>query len=234
MYVLLTQILQGETIDVNLALALINVARLDFEGRRPWQVLKASAPPVPVAGGGNYTTPYTLPSPSTPSLATPYLMRHLLNGGIRLANAQGQVQKTLKQVPYENQLDYQGQEYFYVDYANRLLYILANLPAAYFLWQFFIADFGDITTTTSWVGFPPTYAKALVYNAAARYRLGVDYDDLGARNAEDNYKTGEIIYTAMVMWDAQISSEIATNRPLGNVDTYPSPGSNNVGTYGYG
>ena len=34
--------------------------------------------------------------------------------------------------------------------------------------------------------------------SAARYRLGTDYDDIAARNADENYKASEDMYKAMV------------------------------------
>lgn len=216
LYNLLSNILGGENIDNTFALQLINIARLDLEQRRPWQVLKAKDTSQTSLSGQNITTPYSLPTPTTPSSATPYLMRFLLEGAIRLINTANVNQIiSLREIPFENQLDYQGQQCFYVDYAARMFYILANIPGTYTIAQFFIADFGDITNSTTWIGFPSRFAPALAFQAAARYRLGTDYDDIAARNADQNFQTAEVVYKSMTLWDANISQQVANNRPFG-------------------
>lgn len=213
---ILTPTLADEQIDQNYALALFNVARLDFEQRRPWQVLKAKDTSLTALSGQNPTVPYAMPTPATPSLTTPYLTRYLLEGSIRLVNTGNSNQIIgLREIPFENQLDYTSGNFFYSDYAKREFYILGNLPSAFTIAQFFIADFGDITLTTSWVGFPSRFHPMIAFQAAARNRLGADYDDIAARNADQNFQTAEAMYKAMVSWDSNIAQQVATNRPFG-------------------
>lgn len=216
---ILTPTLGTEQIDQNYALALFNLARADFEERRPLSFLKAVDSSQTAAAGQNTTTAYTIPSTSPATLSAPYLMSYLKEGALRLtspSNPNNQI--TLREVAFENQLDYIGDNYFYTDYVGRKFYILANLPGAYVINQFFIADFGEITLTTSWNGIPERFQAMLAYQAAARYRLGADYDDISARNADENYKSAEDMYKALMHLDSRIQQQQAGNRRFSGSD----------------
>lgn len=223
MLTLLSSILGGETIDPTYGLSLINLARADFEGRRPWFSLKAKDSSQTASGATTPTTAFSIPNPASPSAATPAFMNFVLEGTIRLVNpANSQDVITVDEVPFENQYDYLGTNKFYADYANLKFYLLGQVKNAYTVMLFFIADFGDIQaveagaqTATTWVGFPANYAKYLVFQAAARYRMGTDYDDIAARNADDNYKASEQGYQIMVKWDARRQQQASQHRDFG-------------------
>ena len=55
----------------------------------------------------------------------------------------------------------------------------------------------------------------LAYEVAAMYRLGLDYDDINARNADRNIIDAKQLYAAMVSWDdnRQRSATTRTNMP---------------------
>lgn len=237
MYNLLVQILGGEQIDETYALALFNLARYDIESRRLWRCLIAAQSTQQAIAGKNPTVSYPLPTPATPSLATPYFMQPLLEGGIVLQNASNNNQTLgLKEVSQEYQLGSQGSNAFWVDYVNRVFYILANLSFAAIINLYYIADYGDITLATGWIGFPTRYANALVFQAAARYRLGTDYDDVAARNGEENYKASEDIIKAVVKWDANLALNSYQHRNF-SATFGGNPGGNNFpppNNYGYG
>lgn len=212
----LTPTLGTEQIDQNYALTLFELARADFEQRRPLVFLRARDTSQIALAGLNLTTPYQMPSPATPSLSTPYLMSYQLEGAIKLVSpTNSQNVLTLKEVAIENQIQYQQGNFFAADYVNRVFYILANLPQSYTINQFFIADFGVITLTTSWGGVPTRFHPMLAFQAAARYRLGADYDDISARNADENYKSSEDLYKSLMMLDARIQQQQANNRNFG-------------------
>lgn len=206
LYNQLTQILGGEQIDETYALALFNLARYDYESRRLWRCLIAIDKSKTALTGMNYTTAYALNSPAVPSQTLPYFMQYLLEGGIVVQNSTNANQSVLlREIAPEYQLRSQGTNSFWVDYVNRVFYILADLSFGGPINQYFIADYGDITLTTSWVGFPPRYSQMLVFQAAARYRMGTDYDDIAARNGDDNFKAAEAMYQAAVKWDANLA-----------------------------
>lgn len=215
---ILTPTLGTEQIDQNYALALFELARADYEQRRPLVFLRAKDTSQIALAGQNLLTAYSMPSPATPSTTTPYLMSYLKEGTLRLTSATNvNNQITLREIAYEDQLDYIGENYFYTDYVNRKFYILATLPGSYVINQFFIADFGAITLTTSWNAIPVRFQPMLAFQAAARYRLGADYDDISARNADENYKSAEDLYKALLQLDARIAQQQATNRSFGAI-----------------
>lgn len=241
MYNLLTQILGGEQIDQVFALSLFNLARYDYESRRLWKVLvanSAAANPMAAPAGLNPTLAYALPTPATPSVATPYFMQPLLEGGMILQNAANSNQTLgLKEVAQEYTIGNNNSNAFWVDYVARKFYILGNLSFSSNINLFYIADFGDITLTTGWVAFRPRDANALVYQAAARYRMGTDYDDIAARNADDNFKAAEAVYQAMVKWDANLQLNSYQHRPFsstfgGGAGNNAFPGPSNGQGYG--
>lgn len=240
MYTQLTQVLGGEPIDETYALTLFNLARYDYESRRLWKALVANsavANPMTALAGKNPTVSYSLPSPVTPSVSTPYFMESLLEGGMILQNTANTNQTImLKEVSQEYNLGAVGANAFWIDYVARLFYILANLSFAASINLYYKADFGDITLTTGWYGFRPRDVQALIFQAAARYRMGTDYDDIASRNGDDNFKAAEAVYQSMVKWDANLGLNSYQHRDFSSTfggapssPNYPAP--NN---YGYG
>lgn len=241
MYVTLTQVLGGEPIDEQYALVLFNLARYDYESRRLWKVLVANsavANPMVAAAGKNPTTAYPLPSPATPSVTTPYFLQPLLEGGMILQNAANPNQTmALKEIAQEYHIGNINSNAFWVDYVARQFYILGNLSFVANINLFYIADFGDITLTTGWVGFRPRDTMMLIYQAAARYRMGTDYDDIAARNADDNFKAAEAAYQSAVKWDANLQLNSYQHRNFsatfgGSSGGSSFPGPNNGQGYG--
>ena len=240
MYNALTAVLGGEQIDSTYALVLFNLARYDYESRRLWKVLVANsaiANPMVALAGKNPTTAYPLPSPTTPSVSTPYFMEPLLEGGIILQNSANTNQTmALKEIAQEYHIGNINSNAFWVDYVARVFYILGNLPYAANINLFYKADFGEITLTTGWQAFRPRDAYALVFQAAARYRMGTDYDDIAARNGDDNFRAAEQVYQSMTKWDANLALNSYQHRNFsstfggGSGSSYPAP--NNGQGYG--
>lgn len=215
LYNLMTSIL-NQSINQITALSYLNLARTDIEGKHPWAVLKALDATQTVGSGNSTSTPFSVPTSATPSLLTPSFMRYIKGGTIVLTNTLTPTQKVyLREIPFESQLDYIGQNYFYANYATGKFYMMPMIQSTYLVNQFFIADYGDIqiqgiagaAKSTTWVGFPPRFSPALAFQACARWRLGNNYDDVAARNADENFKSSEAIVSAMVMWNAEIITQ---------------------------
>lgn len=231
------------TVDPVYTLQLINLARADFEQRRMWQTLKALDKSLTAQVGFNPTVAYAMPSPATPSLATPYAMQYLLEGAMQLVDPVNSMNYIpILEMPFENQVGIQQANAFFVDYPKRQFYIMANLSGSFTIYQFFQADYGDIqataagaTVATNWVGFPPKFAPMLAFQAAARYRLGNDYDDISAQNGEQNFQASEAMYKAAMKWDMNLALNGYQHRPfsaiLGGGPGY-GPGADSYGGYG--
>ncbi len=192
---LLKLILSGEGINPTFGLQMINFAKNVFEMRRPWMNLKTIDSSQTVTPATTYTTPIPMPA---------NFRRYLNEGAIVLFDGSNDVVQ-LTEVPFEMILSYKD-DYgkFAVDYANNVIYVLGKIPKNYTVYQYYIKASAAITLTTTWTttsNFLLEFHPALAYEAAVRWRLGTDYDDVNARNADDNAKMSDMIFEAMATLD---------------------------------
>lgn len=213
---MLTQILDGEGPNQAYMLQLMNLARIKFEAMRPWKVLSSVDSSQTVTGANLYTTPFTLPSDFYRYLGE----SSLAEGSIVLFNISSYQKVTLTEVPIEQILNYRTEfGKFAVDYKNRIFYILGVVPGTYSVYQYYICRTPAITVATEWSFFDQNYAPILAFDAAARWRLGTDYDDIASLNASDNGKMVNDILESMSGWDTELalaavnSIDYTNNRP---------------------
>lgn len=199
---LLQSILAGEGISNTYALQLINLARIRLEAKRPWKVLSTVDKSQVVTPANTYTNPIPLPSNFVRFLGESTLAQ----GSVVLFDGNTDVEY-ITEIPIENILFYKDQYSFIaVDYGGNVMYFTGLIPKTYTVYQYYIADFGDITTTTGWIKFPKRFWAILAFDAAAHWRLGTDYDDVNARNADDNVRMADDILTAMRSWDSELAN----------------------------
>lgn len=222
---LLQSILAGEGISNTYALQLINLARIRIEAMRPWKVLSTVDKTQTVTPANTYTNPIPLPSNFVRFLGE----SSLAQGSVVLFDGNTDVQY-ITEIPIENILFNKDQYGMVaVDYGGNSMYFTGLIPKNYTVYQYYIADFGDITALTTWLKFPARFAAILAFDAAAHWRLGTDYDDVNARNADDNGKMVNEILTAMKSWDSELAIS-SVNRV-----NYPGGYNNNMGNYnGFG
>lgn len=223
---LLKNILAGEGISNTYALQLINLARIRIEALRPWKVLSTVDNSQTVTPANTYTTPISLPDNFVRFLGE----SSLAQGSVILFDGNTDVEY-ITEIPIENILFNKDQYGMVaVDYGENKMYFTGLIPKNYTVYQYYIADFGDITTLTTWEKFPARFAPILAFDAAAHWRLGTDYDDVNARNADDNARMVDQILTAMKSWDSElaISSINRLDYPAGYNNN------NNIRNNGYG
>jgi len=221
---LLQSILAGEGISKTYALQLINLARIRIEAMRPWKVLSTVDNSQTITPSNLYTTPKTIPSNFVRFLGE----SSLAQGSIVLFDGNTDVQY-ITEIPIENILFNKDQYGMVaVDYGSNLMYFTGLIPKNYTIYQYYIADFGDIAALTTWQKFPARFAAILAFDAAAHWRIGTDYDDVNARNADDNARMADQILTAMKSWDSELAIS-SVNR----VD-YPAGYNNNNNVRNYG
>lgn len=198
---LLKSILAGQGISDTYALQLLNLARIRTEAKRPWKVLSTVDSTQTITPSSTYTVPFTIPSNFVRYLGESTLSE----GSVVLFDGNTDVEY-ITEVPIENILFYKDQYSFCaVDYGSNLLYFTGLIPKQYTIYQYYIADFGDITKITGWQKFPKRYWAMLAFDAAAHWRLGTNYDDVDAQNADDNYKMAAEIYSSMSSWDTELA-----------------------------
>lgn len=202
LYNLFVQILGDERPSQTLFLQLINNEKAILEMKRPWKVLSVVDNSQTVLGSNTYQTPFTLPADFVRLLGD----SSLSEGSVVLYNAGANNFEYLTEIPIEQILMYKTNfGRVAVDYANGLFYITGVVPGSYAIYLYYIKFTDDITLLTSWTNFPARFHPILAYRAAARWRLGTDYDDVNARNADDNEAMAQRIEAAMFEWDQELA-----------------------------
>ena len=193
----------------------LNMARTNREMMRPFKVFEkldqtqtATPSPLPTLVNQN---PKTLPSDFL------YLKE---DGFITLYDNNLQWEEYYE-VPQNLAVQYlQENNRFYVDHANRQYYLTGIVNKQYNIFMYYQADLGDITATTTWKGIPAskqtTFPMILVHDVAAMYRLGVNYDDINARNADSNHQQAELLFNSMCKWDDALARSAVTQMDYSN------------------
>lgn len=212
---LLTQILGDEAPNQAYMLQLIQISKMKIQAKRPWKVLSTYDNSQTVSGGNTYLIPFQIPTNFYRYLGESTLAQ----GSIVLFDGYDNLH-VLTEVPIENILFYRNQfGFFAVDYGAGVFYICGIVPGTFKIYQYFIQRTDPITLTTSWQKFPAEYHPILAFDAAARWRLGTDYDEIASNNANDNVKMVTEILDAMTAWDTELaisainSIDYVNNRP---------------------
>lgn len=225
---LITQILGEEEPNPVFLLQLINTAKDKIEmginpsspadaGSRPWKVLSTKDTTQTVTGANTYTTQHDLPDDFLRYLGESTLFQ----GSIVLFDGVNNIQY-LKEVPIENILFYKNTfGFFAVDYGANKFYITGIVPGTFTIYQYYIRTTLPITLLTSWESFPSRFAPILAFDATARWRLGTDYDDVAARNADDNIKMVSGLFKTMESWDTELA--ISSVNGIDYTDRYGGP-----------
>ncbi|CAM5999298.1 unnamed protein product [Sphagnum balticum] len=175
---------------------------------------------VTLSPSNTYTTPIPLPTVNSLTGETVGFMRWMLEGSVLLFNGNNDLQD-ITEVPLEATLNYYNDYGRYaVDYSGGNMFFMGLIPTTYTLYRYFIADYGDITLTTTWKHVPYRFANMLAFYTAARWRLGTSWDDIAARNADDNYKAAQELYQAMDDWDTELQIASYNSVDYKN-DNYP-------------
>jgi len=210
---LVTAVLQGEAPSQVFILQLLNTEKNIVENLRPWQVLKKLDTSVTVQATNTYTNPLPLPADFS---------KFLLEGTMQLFDGVNDTQN-ISQVPFEARLTYRtafGR--FLADYANNQFFLMGLIPKAYSVYLWYIKSTPQITLGTTWTSFPPQYQAMLAFRTAARWRLGTDFDDVNARNADENGRTADMILQSMETWDTDLAISAINSVDYRN-DNYPGP-----------
>lgn len=221
MYDLLTNLLDGDTIDDTLFGTLLNSVRAEIEGNRPWLILKKVDKSITVPSNSTWLTPYSLPDDFSEFVDAS-------KSKIQLFDVASNKLQDYTQIPYEDILDYKDDNnVFAVDYSTNKLYLMGIVDQSYVMYIPYIRDSGDIVAGGTWP-FPARFHKILPYGVSVLQKAGIDYDDQYARMALNNDKTFQNLLSAMKKWDSRL--QLASNQQRdygGNGNTFRS-GSINI------
>lgn len=212
---MVSAMLNGQSIDSTLLTQYLSDSRMDIEEGRDWNVLRKYDTSLTWSPSDTFQTPHALPTD---------FMRWVEENPIQVwdGNVSNPTVLPITIIPYDEQLwSYSTQFTAAVDYVGMNLYFMGTADRTWTVILTYIKDNGDIvqqtisggvTTTYSWGGFPARFHKYLPYDVTARFRLGVSYDDLAARNADQNFKDAQRVRRNMERWDANLTRSLLKNR----------------------
>lgn len=214
----MTSLVSGFQMDSVLFFQMLNTARVIRQGQRPWKWLqKFDTTQIAIPAAAPITAP-----PTTNKLVLPADFSYLTEDGEITLYDQNNTWQTFTEVPQNLLVPYlQVNNKFYIDHMNFFYYLLGVVDRQYTVFMNYQAELGDIAAATTWQNIPSRFHMILAYDAAAMYRLGVDYDDINARNADANAQAAERLYNAMCAIDdnLQRSAQTRLDRPTINNDS---------------
>lgn len=202
LYNMMTSLISNFQMDPTLFLQFINIARGNREMAQPFMRLRKFAALSSLANTGDtYKTAKAMP---TDFVSLTDEGKVTLFDGI-------QTWQVYTEIPFGLQIQYKDQNnIFFIDHANGNLYLCGIVDRTYSIYLPYQADFGDITLATQWINIPKRFHPILALDVAAMYRLGVDYDDINARNADSNAQQAELLFKSMQTWDAKLQRSSVT------------------------
>ena len=206
-YALATTKLNNFAMDKTLFYIYLNTARINREMARAWMVLRKQQSSQIASPGNTYQTPYIVPTD---------FVRLQREGVILLWNAASNTWQECYEIPYNLLIQYKDNNLkFAIDHSTGNLYISGIIDRQYNVVIDYQADLGDILDNTVWQNIPSRFDPILVFDVVAMYQLGDDYDDIQARNANENVQAASRLFNAMVEWDnsLQLSSVTTMDRP---------------------
>lgn len=199
--------------DPTLLTQFINDSRTAIEAEREWQVLKKYDTSLQWLTSDTFQTAHAIPAG---------FGRWCEENPIQVwdGNTTNPTVLPITIIPYDEQLwNYSTQYTAAVDYSTMNLYFMGTAGQTWTVVLSYIQENGDIVqkssngnVATQWVGFPARFHRYLPLDVASRIRLGVSYDDLAARNADDNAVAAARIKQSMQKWDAGLIRTQLKNR----------------------
>lgn len=174
--------------------SLVNLAKAEFERSRAWRKLVTKNSSNTISGSTSYSTSFAVPSG--------FLM-FLPRKNIKVIDSNGNQIGELVEKKWEDWDEFKMVSgYFTVDHKNSVFYIsgVAGSHTSATLHLFYIGSSTTIASGASWV-FPDEFHPALAFTVAAMDELGMDYDDINARQGNANYGVAQRIMRSAIKWD---------------------------------
>lgn len=185
-----TEIRGGREMDDTIFGVLINLAKSSFERRRAWRKLVKKDTSNSSTTSTTYSTAFTIPTGFIMTL--PRRTLKLVSGTSFLDYVE---------VPYERWDEYKNSAgYFTIDHLNSQYYVSGTVGQTYTHHFFFISTTTTLSTGITW-SFPSEFHPALAFEVAAMDELGMDYDEINARQGNANALRAELIIRQAIKWD---------------------------------
>lgn len=200
-YNMMSSLINGFNMDQTLFLQMLNTARVSRESMRPFMRFRKFISIATANPGDTFQSAKPLPDD--------FIM--LTKDGYIVLFDNIQTWQEYLEIPQYLSIQYKDENnQFFIDHAGGNLYLCGIVDRTYSIFLPYQADLGDITLTTQWLNVPNRYHAMLAYDVAAMYRLGVDYDDINARNADENGRMAEMLFASMTKWDGALQRSSTT------------------------
>lgn len=172
---------------------LLNLAKAAFERMRPWRKLVQKDSTKSSTSASTYSTSFALPSTFIMTLPRRTLKL------IPVATPTSWMD--FEEVPWERWDEFKNSPgYFSIDHFNNLYYVSGTFTQTYTHHFFFIGTSTALDSDSEWI-FPSEYHPALAFEVAAMDELGIDYDDINARQGNANIERARMIMSQAIKWD---------------------------------
>lgn len=217
LYTAVQSLVSGFSIDTTTFYLMLNNARIRRELQRPWMVLRKYQFSQSVAQQ-NFSTIF--PPAAVLTIPTDFQF-FTRDGEITLYDNNNQYE-TYTEIALNIAIPYmQVNNVFFMDYNAGNIYLCGSIQKAYTAFIQYQANLGDITASTQWQNFPSWAHMILAYDVACMYRLGIDYDDINARNADRNNIDAELMLNALITWDDNRQRSATTRMDLPVITDVP-------------
>jgi len=190
---LTTDLLGGAELGDTLFYQLLNIAKNNREGLRPWIILRAEDSEETASSGDTFETMKDLPSDFRRTLTRDTMVLRAGESILRYT-----------QIPFSSrQIDRKRNQVFYIDLANSQYALCGSVSKTHVIYLYYIKKSTDIEEATEWV-FPSEYHPILAFDVAVMHKGGIDFDDINARMAQYNGLDARMIERMMIKWDNEM------------------------------
>lgn len=200
LYTFFTSLNGGEAIDDALFDSYLDIAQAVWEQTRPWMTLRDVDSSQTVSASNTVTNTFSLPA----TFSRWYDSKRsigLWDGTnvmyvLQVPKALSLIEKSIK---------------FFVDYTTNLLGFTGNFARSYTIYQYFIktpplvSEQVNSAYPNTWV-FPVRFHKYLPLAAVVFYKLGVDYDLVNNKQADQHAAMAAKLLDAAENWDDELQS----------------------------
>lgn len=218
MYDLMSTLINGFNMDQTLFLQLVNVERIKVELLRPWMRLRKFQ----YTQTANPAQPVLIPFTSQ-QFVIPTDFHYLNRDGVITLYDNNNLWQQYTEVGTQYIIPYlQVNNTFCMDHGAGFFYLNGVIDRSYKVFIPYQANLGDITLTTTWLNIPSSYNMIIPLQVAARERLGINFDDINARNADDNARTADLLLESMKTWDDNIQRSATAAMDYPTLDETPA------------
>lgn len=189
--ILNTEIRGGREMDDTTFYTLLNLSKMLWERTRHWRKLISRNTSNSSTSSDTYATSHSLPTDFIMSI--PRAKLKLIKNGV--------VMNEYQEVPLEQWENYQNsQGYYTIDHGNGVYYLSGTVADTYSHSFPYIKSSPTVGSGDTWI-FPAEFHPYLAFDVAAMDELGIDYDDINARQGNANYARAQQVLKMAVRYD---------------------------------